>query len=181
MKVSSIALERRGFLAVALAVASQQLAPASAKYGEFANIAADGSSTLASGDSDNKCLFATPGTGICQVYESSDPKIWASPDTAKALEKLVSAAKALDSLSESIAGKKWTAISQALGASRDLRESVGFLTSQADDPKAAAQAKKVFQALDGIAVAVQKKDSSIATLYFDKYSAAMPELIKMLS
>ena len=73
-------------------------------------------------------------------------------------------------------------MSQLLGASRDLREAVGFLTSvEGSDPKAAAQAKKVFLALDGVSVAVQKKDAKAASLYFGKYATAMPELIAMLS
>ena len=28
-----------------------------------------GEGVLAAGDSNNECLFATPGTGICQVYK----------------------------------------------------------------------------------------------------------------
>ena len=118
---------------------------------------------------------------MCQVYESSDPKLWATPDTGKALAKLVSAARELQAVEEYISASKWTAISQALGASRDLRESVGFLTAAASDAKAAATAKKVFAALDGVAVAVQKRDKGTASLYYSKYAAAMPELIAMLS
>ena len=82
-----------------------------------------------------------------------------------------------------VAGSKWSAIGQSLGASRDLREAVGFLTAQAgsDGAAAAAQAQKVFKALEGVQLAAQKKDGKTAKLYFDKYSDAMPVLIKQLS
>ena len=137
---------------------------------------------MPAGDTANECLFATPGTGVCQVYRSSDPTLWAGPDTGPALKKLVAAALALDGVAGFIAKSQWTAISQALGASRDLREAVGFLTARPSaNPNAAKQAKKVFTALDGVSVAVQKKDKAAAGLYFDKYATAMPELIKMLS
>lgn len=174
---------RRSLLAVALTPASTLSGnrPASAVYGEFAKMGSDGVSTLASGDASNECLFATPGTGICQVYKSSDPRIWQTPDTAVALAKLIKAADNLNQIDGYIKTSKWTAIAQALGASRDLREAVGFLTARAEDPKAAATAKKVFQALDGVYVAAQKKDASTATLYYGKYAAAMPELLGLLS
>ena len=177
---SATSFARRSLIAAAVAAVASVPGRAGATYGEFAKIAGEGVSSLPSGDAANECLFATPGTGVCQVYKSSDPVLWATPDTAKALQKLVDAARALDALDGYIAASKWTAISQSLGASRDLREAVGFLTSQAADGKAAAQAKKVFTALDGVSVAVQKRDKVAAGLYFAKYSTAMPELIKML-
>ena len=175
-------LQRRGVIAAAIAAAAT-LSPhaASATYGEFAKIASDGVSSLPAGDTANECLFATPGTGVCQVYKSSDPLLWATPDTSKALAKLVAAAQQLGQIDGYISAGKWTAISQTLGASRDLREAVGFLTSQAADPSASAKAKKLFTALDGVALATQKKDAKAASLYFSKYAAVMPELISMLS
>ena len=90
-------------------------------------------------------------------------------------------ANALDALDAMIAGSKWTAIGQALGAARDLREAVGFLTKASDSDEAAKVAKKAFLALDGVALAAQKKDAAAAKAYFGKYSAAMPELIRLLS
>ena len=182
MRLCSIAdLGRRGVVAAALAVASTAASTqgAYATYGEFANLAGSGVSTLAAGDAANQCLFATPGTGVCQVFKSSDPQLWSSPDKQKAFDKLVAAATSLSEIDAAISGSKWTAISQLLGSSRDLREAVGFLT--ADNAKAAAQAKKAFAGLDGVAVAVQKRDVSTARLYFGKYSEAMAVLVSMLS
>ena len=179
MRIPADGLGRRLVVAAAIAGTSQ-LAPlrAAAKYGEFAKQASDGVSSLPAGDANNECLFATPGTGVCQVYRSSDPSLYASPDTGRALAKLTRAASALNEVDALIAASKWTAIAQALGASRDLREAVGFLT--ASNPPAAAQAKKVFQALDGVYLAAQKKDKATAASYFGKYTTAMPELIRMV-
>ena len=98
-----------------------------------------------------------------------------------AIKKLVAAAEGLGDLDAYIAQKQWTAISQALGKSRDLREAVGFLTKQSGSDAAAKQAKQVFAALDGVALAVSKKDAAAARIYFDKYASAMPLLIQKLS
>ena len=57
-----------------------------------------------------------------------------------AIKKLVAAAEGLGDLDAYIAQKQWTAISQALGKSRDLREAVGFLTKQSGSDAAAKQA-----------------------------------------
>ena len=43
---------------------------------------------------------------MCQVYESSDPKLWATPDTGKALAKLVSAARELQAVEEYISASQ---------------------------------------------------------------------------
>lgn len=173
--------QRRQLMLAALAAGCTitPVPPALAKYGEFARTEA-GVSTLAAGDANNDCLFATPGTGVCQVYRSSAPQIWNSPDGERALAKLIAAADALNALDGYIAGSKWTAISQSLGASRDLREATGFLTAQAG-PESAKAAKAVFKALDGVALGAQKKDAGIARQYFDKYAAAMPVLLKAVS
>ena len=171
---------RRELVLAALAATAHTPA-AFAKYGEFARIQGEeAASSVAAGDAANECLFATPGSGICQVYRSSAPKIWASPDTEVALKKLLVAAQSLNALDEYIASSKWTAIVQALGASSDLREACGFLTDQAG-PESAAKAKVVFRALDGVALAAQKKSVDAAKQYFAKYTAAMPELIKAVS
>ena len=152
---------------------------ASAKYGEFAKT--DGiQGTLAAGDPNNECLFATPGTGLCQVYKSSKPALWDSPNLAGAKEKLLKATAKLNDLDTQIAQSRWTEIISRLGASRDLREAVGFLTAAAADPSAAAAAKKVFQDLDGIQLAAQKKDAGTARKYFDKYEADIATLLKRL-
>ena len=105
------------------------------------------------------------------------PKIWSTPDTGKALKKLIAAADGLAEIDGFIAASKWTAISQSLGASRDLREAVGFLTAAAADKQAEKYAKKVFSALDGVSLAATKKDKATAALYYSKYAEAMPELI----
>ena len=177
MKISPDAfIARRAVLAAACAAATlNQPLPAFAKYGEFAKIGSDTSFTV--GDSANECMYATPGTGVCQVYKSSDPKIWSTPDTGKALKKLIAAADGLAEIDGFIAASKWTAISQSLGASRDLREAVGFLTAAAADKQAEKCAKKVFSALDGVSLAATKKDKATAALYYSKYAEAMPELI----
>ena len=94
--------------------------PAAAVYGEFARYSGT-QGVLAAGDDKNECLFATPGTGICQVYRSSDPTLWTSPDAAAASRKLVNAAQALGGLDEQIAKSRWSAIAQTLGASRKHR------------------------------------------------------------
>ena len=151
----------------------------SAKYGDFANMPS--TPDFAVGDASNECLFAQPGTGNCMVYKSSSPPIWQTADTGLALKKLLAATAALNELEGYIASSKWTAISQTLGASRDLRESVGFLTKASGSEAATKQAKKVFTALDGIALAASKKDGATAKLYFDKYASAMPVLIQQLS
>lgn len=149
--------------------------PASAKYGDFANMPAE--SDTAVGDASNECLFARPGTGICTVYKSSEPALWAAPDKAGALKKLVGAARSLDAIGRDIEASRWTAISQALGSSMDLQEAVTFLSSSEADAKSA---KKVFGALQGVGVAVQKKNREAARSFFDKYSEAMPALIEQL-
>ena len=115
---------------------------ASAVYGQFAKMKG-GQDQMGVGDSSNECLFAQPGTGVCQVYKSSDPPAWQSPNTDAALSKLLKAAKQLNSIGGQIDGSKWTQIGQALGSSRDLREAVGFLTAAAADPASAFAAKKV--------------------------------------
>jgi len=91
-------LVRRDVLLSALRTASAALliaaTPALAKYGTYANY--DGqTSSMAAGDANNKCLFAQPGSGICMVYESSQPKLYASPDQKAALGKLLAAADRL--------------------------------------------------------------------------------------
>lgn len=158
---------RRCFVASGLAVAT--LGPAKAafgKYGEFART--DGvQGVLAAGDPNNECLFATPGTGICQVYKSSQPSLYDAPNLQGAKVKALAAIRQLNTLDSDIEQSRWTAISQALGASRDLRESVGFLT--AGRPEAAAIAKKLYLDLDGIYLAAQKKDKKVCQSYFDKY------------
>ena len=112
-------------------------------------------------------MFATPGTGVCQVYKSSQPSLYDAPDLQGAKKKAVAAIAQLNALDDSIAQSRWTAITQALGASRDLRESVGFLTK--GRPEAAALAKKLYLDLDGIALAAQKKDKKVCKAYFDRY------------
>ena len=150
--------------------------PAAAKAGTFANM--DGSkSSMAAGDASNACLFAQPGSGICMVYESSEPKLYSTPDQRAALDKLRAAAEKLSGLGELIASSRWTAISQLLGGSRDLREAVGFLT---DDDVSKKAAKKVFLDLDGVALGASKRDGKAAQLYFASYSRDMPELLKLL-
>ena len=147
---------------------------ASAKYGEFAKT--DGiQGTLAAGDPNNECLFATPGTGLCQVYKSSKPALWDSPNLAGAKEKLLKATAKLNDLDTQIAQSRWTEIISRLGASRDLREAVGFLTKE--QPDAAKLAKKVFQDLDGVQLAAQKKDQKTSKAYFVKYASDISSLI----
>lgn len=176
MKLPSQFLLRRDWL-MAAALVAVPTEPAFAKYGEFAKM--DGSrADFTVGDSANECLFAQPGTGVCTVYKSSDPTLWAEPDQGRALAKLVGAAKTLNGLGASIEKQQWTAITQTLGASRDLREAVGFLTS--NKPEAAKKSKEVFKALDGIALAAQKKLPDTAKQYFDKYTQAMPALLSAL-
>ena len=152
---------------------------ANAKYGEFSKMSG-GQDGFAAGDAKNECLFAQPGSGICTVYKSSEPPVWASANTELALSKLLKAIEQLNALGSQIDGTKWTMIGQTLGLSRDLREAVGFLTAAAADPSAAAAAKKVFQDLDGIQLAAQKKDAGTARKYFDKYEADIATLLKRL-
>lgn len=173
--------QRRELFVAALAAAAtvNMPPPAFAKYGEFANMPSK--TDFAVGNDANECLFAQPGTGNCMVYKSSQPPLWETADTGLALKKLLSAAVALNDIEGYIAAQKWTAISQALGASRDLREAVGFLTKASGNEAAGKQAKKVFTALDGIALAASKKDGPTAKIYFDKYAAAMPTLIEQFS
>lgn len=165
---------------VSAAAATSGLLPrpfaALASYGEYAKT--DGTQGGAAGDRTNECLFAMPGTGICTVYKSSEPQLYASPDKTRAMDKLVNAAGLLNGLGEQIEGTRWTAISQTLGASRDLREAIGFLT--ASSPAAEKAAKSVFKDLDGIQLATQKKDAAIANKFFGKYSSDMPLLLKAL-
>ena len=134
--------------------------------------------SIAAGDAKNECLFATPGTGICQVYSSGDPKIWQEPDAKAASRKLVNAAQALGGLDEQIRASRWTSISQTLGASRDLREAVGFLV--AGNASAGAAAKKVFKDLDGVSLSVQKKSQDAAAKYFKGYIVDMAALFTLL-
>jgi hypothetical protein len=164
-----------------IASASFPCRPAFAKYGEFANMPATPGGDFAAGDKNNECLFAQPGTGVCQVYKSSEPALWATPDTSLALGKLIKAANGLDGIGGLISKSQWTAIGQALGASRDLREAVGFLTTQSGSKEAALLAKKVFATLDGIALATQKKDAAAAKTYFAKYETTMPDLIRAVT
>lgn len=180
MRVADLSMLRRHLIVAAIA-ATAPTPPAIAAYGEFAKMAAQPGSDFSAGDSNNECLFAQPGTGVCTVYKSSAPQLWATPDTDKALGKLLAAAASLGELEAFIQKSQWTAISQALGASRDLREAVSFLTAKAESKDAASQAKRVFQALDGISLAAQKKDKATAQIYFDKFEAAMPTLIKLVS
>jgi hypothetical protein len=112
------------------------------------------------------------------VYKSSEPPLWATPDTSKAFKKLTDTAQTLNGLKADIEKSRYTAISQALGASRDLREAVGFLTAQSGKATAAAAAKRVFKDLDGIALGVQQKKMDIAASYFAKYEADMTELFR---
>ncbi|KAL1529788.1 hypothetical protein AB1Y20_000722 [Prymnesium parvum] len=153
---------------------------AHAKFGEFAKMSG-GQAQFAAGDEKNECMFAQPGTGICTVYKSSDPPLWASPNTELALSKLTKAAEQLQSLGSQVEGCKWSKIAQTLGISRDLREAVGFLTSAAKDPAATAIAKKVFQDLDGVQLAAQKKDAKTAMKYFNQYETDMAKLLSLLS
>jgi len=65
-------LSRRHALSAAAAAALGVLPgarPASAAYGDFAKMGTDAGTqgVLAAGDPNNECLFATPGTGLCQV------------------------------------------------------------------------------------------------------------------
>ena len=65
-------LSRRHALSAAAAVVLGVLPgvrPASAAYGDFAKMGTDAGTqgVLAAGDPNNECLFATPGTGLCQV------------------------------------------------------------------------------------------------------------------
>lgn len=180
MRLPNVDLPRRHLLVAAISAASLSCAPpALAKYGEFAKIKTE--TDFAVGDAGNECLFAQPGTGNCMVFKSSDPPLWQTADTGAALKKLTAAAAALNGIEPAIAASKWTAISQVLGASRDLREAVGFLTKQSGSDEAAKTAKRVFTALDGVQLAASKKDAATAKLYFDKYASAMPLLIKQLS
>ena len=179
-----------------LALGMLSSTPAIAKYGEYANFD-DSKSSMAAGDARNKCLFAQPGSGICMVYESSEPKLYSSPDQQAAFAKLLTAAEKLGEhlhasgfvpsgpmlppaeqragyrhvecttrpaqlascsltcvlhacfrkaagLQDLITASKWMAISQLLGGSRDLREAVGFLTTDAASKKIA---KKVSYAV----------------------------------
>ena len=101
------ALSRRHALTAAAAAALGGLPgarPASAAYGEFARMGTDASTqgVLAAGDSNNECLFATPGTGLCQVYKSSEPALWDSPNLQGAKAKLLKAATALADLEADI-------------------------------------------------------------------------------
>ena len=138
----NVSWSRAEVLAALAAAALAPSRPAVAVYGEFARIGTGTQDSIAAGDAKNECLFATPGTGICQVYSSGDPKIWQEPDAKAASRKLVKAAEALGGLDEQIRASRWTSISQTLGASRDLREAVGFLV--AGNAPAGAAAKKVF-------------------------------------
>lgn len=151
---------------------------ANAKYGEFAKTS--GGPSFSVGDANNECLFAQPGSGICTVYKSSQPPIWASPNTDLALAKLLKAVAALNEVGVLIEGTKWTQIIQTLGSSRDLREAVGFLTSAAADPAAAAIAKKVFASLDGVQVAAMKKDRDTALKFYTKYETEVAKLLALL-
>jgi len=166
---------RLDFLLASTAVA---LAPsaASAKYGQFAKM--DGSQNGAAGDSDNECLFAMPGTGVCTVFKSSEPTLYASPDVTAATNKLEKATVQLNQLGDLLQQSKWTAIAQVLGASRDLREAVGFLTL--DKAFATAAAKKVFKDLEGIQLAAQKKDRDTGLTFFKRYVEDIPALLRSL-
>ena len=114
------ALSRRHALTAAAAAlgALPGARPASAAYGEFARMSTDASTqgVLAAGDSNNECLFATPGTGLCQVYKSSEPALWDSPNLQGAKAKLLKAATALADLETDITKARWTAVLQALVA-----------------------------------------------------------------
>ena len=73
-------LSRRHALSAAAAVAlgvlpGQNVRPASAAYGDFAKMGTDAGTqgVLAAGDPNNECLFATPGTGLCQVPPPPPP------------------------------------------------------------------------------------------------------------
>lgn len=123
---------RRDAVIVLAAALQLRSAPSAAKYGEFAR--SEGTQNGAAGDPSRECLFAMPGTGVCTVYRSEGPTLYDAADQAKALAKLLSAASALDGLGALIDGAKWTAIGQSLGASRDLREAVSFLTANSCAP-----------------------------------------------
>eukprot|EP00965_Chrysotila_dentata_P186689 6163690-Pleurochrysis_carterae.AAC.6 len=165
---------------VQLMIAAQLCIPnaAFAAYGDFARI--DLNAQMAAGDPSNECLFAVPGSGVCTVYRSSEPPVWTTPDTASAMKKLVNAAANLNGLESDIAASRWTSIAQSLGASRDLREAVGFLTAASKSQNAANAAKKVFRDLDGIALAAQKKNVLAASTSFKQYTQDMPALFKAL-
>ena len=79
------------------------------------------------------------------MYKSSEPALWDSPNLQGAKAKLLKAATTLADLETDITKARWTAVLQALGASRDLREAVGFLTKE--QPAAAIAAKKVLRPL----------------------------------
>ena len=71
-------LSRRHALSAAAAVVLGVLPgvrPASAAYGDFAKMGTDAGTqgVLAAGDPNNECLFATPGTGLCQVPPPPPP------------------------------------------------------------------------------------------------------------
>lgn len=168
---------RRDVLGAVAALLALPPSEANAKYGEFANMDAS-RSDFSAGDKDNACLFAQPGTGVCMVYKSSDPPLWASPDQGVAFGKLLKAAEGLSGLGRQIEGGKWSSISQALGASRDLREATGFLT--VDNPAAAKLAKAVFLDLDGVQLATQKKNAAAAKSFAAKYEADMSRLLAEL-
>ena len=133
---------------------------------------------LAAGDSNNECLFATPGTGICQVYKSSQPSLYDAPNLQDAKKKALAAIVKLNALDSDIEASRWSAITQALGSARDLKESVGFLTK--GRPDATALAKKLYLDLDGINLAAQKKDKKVCKTYFEKYVKDASKLVAEL-
>ena len=186
------ATARREALAYACTSVLAVALPASASYGQMADFAGSGAATTSAAEMANGCLFQT--TGICLVYRSDKPKLWDAPDTKLAMGKLQKAISDLDGLGELIEKQRWSQISQVLGASRDLREAMSFLTrsntvkegeagfaKSADENKeAAALAKKVFKDLETVQLASSKKLPDVAKKAFVAYQADMPKLLNAL-
>ena len=166
--------------------------PASASYGQMADFAGSGVGTTSAAEMANGCLFQT--TGICMVYRSDKPKLWDRPDTKASMAKLQKAIGDLDGLGAMIEKQRWTQISQTLGASRDLREAMSFLTRSntvkegeagfakdaTENKEAAALAKKVFKDLDTVQLASTKKLPDVAMKGFKAYTEDMPKLLNAL-
>ena len=166
--------------------------PASASYGQMADFAGSGVGTTSAAEMANGCLFQT--TGICMVYRSDKPKLWDRPDTKASMAKLQKAIADLDGIGAMIEKQRWTQISQTLGASRDLREAMSFLTRSntvkegeagfakdaTENKEAAALAKKVFKDLDTVQLASSKKLPDVAMKGYKAYTEDMPKLLNAL-
>ena len=100
----------------------------------------------------------------------------------------------LDGIGVMIEKQRWTQISQTLGASRDLREAMSFLTRSntvkegeagfakdaTENKEAAALAKKVFKDLDTVQLASSKKLPDVAMKGYTAYTEDMPKLLNAL-